>query len=352
MSEDTGDLLNEDKHGKDNVEKTKTTIVNSVNEQMNDEKESSIDQAEASKETFQEVVKHDAEILTMDKPNPNGIKVGELEYPEDSKPLPESDEVKELAKDVEELTDSLIENPEAETDPKRLAEIQAKTKQLVEERKKKMAERQDPAPQPFDREAIAKIAEGVRQLYVDSSVKTAGEPVPEFNNPKERAADKRTHTVLITAKSFFVAIEEPANATPEEATKTYGFAHPGSVLDLPQSGQKIHMQFGKAPMAGRNGATDIEILESLADRLRVFLTPSELQVHRDSFQTVMDALTANGYNIAEADVIGDQCRIAVEHPHRNPQTEKVVELLDQAVMILNQRQLLREKAGTRFTQKP
>ncbi len=56
----------------------------------------------------------------------------------------------------------------------------------------------------------------------------------------------------------------------EDATKEKGYPHPGSVIQLPNLGGTIHLQYGHPAIVDRNGCFTTDVIQGLVDNISVY----------------------------------------------------------------------------------
>jgi len=62
----------------------------------------------------------------------------------------------------------------------------------------------------------------------------------------------------------------PARKSAEDATAEKGYAHPGSVIELPNGGGEIHLQYGHPGEVGRNGCFTVDVIQGLIDNISTY----------------------------------------------------------------------------------
>jgi len=102
--------------------------------------------------------------------------------------------------------------------------------------------------------------------------------------------------------------------TAEKATEEKGYSHPGSVIQLPDGGGEIHLQYGHPDSVGRNGCFTVDVIQSLIDNLSVY------QQHG--------------------------------HPMRTRETACAITKLEEALMWIERRKSRRKDRGVHQTDKP
>jgi hypothetical protein len=109
-----------------------------------------------------------------------------------------------------------------------------------------------------------------------------------------------------------VELQQPPEVSAKQASQERNMNHPGSYIDLPHGGGRIHFQYGLNPTVARNGVLLPELLDALLDRLAVFQSG----------------------------------------PMKSRETDQVMIKLEEARMHTQSRQRARAKANVRFTDTP